>query len=315
MALELAEADGRHRSERALLRHCRRIISLGIAAAREERKKTVTFRTAAESLLAQRSRRRPRTVAEIAGICRRLMREHPTLPQRRLRSMQRADCARLLAGFGTPRQRRKARAILHGLFAHAVRNGWCDTNPVATLPQESVEEAEIHPLTAAELRRLLHTAQHPAHRDCMPALGLMLWAGVRPAEITRLTWADINQAEGIITLHPRQSKTGGCRHITLYPVLQRWLQRCGCHREGPLCPPNWLRRWRALRRRAGLLPWRQDVLRHTYASYHAKRFRHFPMLQAEMGHRSAELLRTRYLNLQGITAATAEAFWNGTLCD
>lgn len=313
LALELAESGGGKRRGNALLRRCRRIIALGNAAAAEERRSSVSFRTAAESLLQQRAQRRPRTRAEIAGICQALMRRVPQLAERRIRSITPADCADLLQRFTTPRQREKGRIILHGLFSHALRQGWCDTNPAASLPKEWLPEQEILPLSAAELRSLLRAAQRPAHRACMPALGLMLWAGVRPAEIRRLTWADINREEKVISIRPYQAKTGGCRHITLFPVLEHWLALSGFLPQGPLCPANWPRRWRALRARAGLLPWRQDVLRHTFASYHAKFHRNFPALQAEMGHRSAELLRTRYLNMQGLTAADARRFWNGEL--
>lgn len=311
LALELAESGGGRRQGNALLRRCRHIITLGNAAAADERRSSVSFRKAAEAHLLQRAQRRPRTRAEIAGFCRALMQRNPQLADRRIRGITPADCAALLQCFTTPRQREKGRIILHGLFSHALRQGWCDTNPAAALPKEWLPEQEIQPLCAAELRSLLRAAQRPAHRACMPALGLMLWAGVRPAEIRRLTWADINREEKVISIRPHQAKTGGCRHITLFPVLERWLALCGFRKEGPLCPTNWPHRWHALRARAGLLPWRQDVLRHTFASYHAKMYRNFPALQAEMGHRSAELLRTRYLNMRGLNAADARRFWNG----
>lgn len=55
--------------------------------------------------------------------------------------------------------------------------------------------------------------------------------------------------------------------------------------------------------------WRPDVLRHTYASFHAKWFRDFPLLQMEMGHRSSALLRARYLNMEGVSRERAALFW------
>lgn len=291
------------------MRRCRHIIQAGNAALEEEKKPTVSFGHAVESLLAWRQQRRPRTKTEITHICQRMMRHLPWLKQRRMRHFTSAESAALLQLFPTPRQRMKARAVLHGLFSHALRQGWCESNPIATLPKEYLQETEIQPLTPTEIKHLLSTALLPPHRICMPAVGLMLWAGIRPAELARLTWDCINREDRIISIRPQQSKTGGCRHVTLFPVLERWLVRSGFRQQGSVCPPNWLRRWNALRRQAGLLPWRQDVLRHTFASYHAKHFRNFPLLQTEMGHRSAELLRTRYLNMRGITAEQARAFW------
>ncbi len=310
LALELAECAGAtHLRGTALMNRCRRIIRLGCEAHLQERRST-TFAKATQSALASRSDRRPRTRAEFSSICRRLLRTTPSLAQRRVRSFTAEDCQRLLEStFESPRQRAKGRLILHAIFAHSLNHGWCSSNPVASLRAPIIHESEIRPLDTHELRRLLHTAMASEHRACMPALGLMLWAGVRPAEIIRLDWSDIDEEERIISLHPRHAKTGGARHITLYPVLASWLRETHTPRRGSLCPPDWARRWKRLRLAAGLVPWRQDVLRHTFASYHIKHWRDFTRLQLEMGHRSAELLRTRYLSMRGITATEAARFW------
>jgi len=42
---------------------------------------------------------------------------------------------------------------------------------------------------------------------------------------------------------------------------------------------------------------------------HLRRYRNLPLLQAEMGHRNSDLLRTRYLDLRGLSAAVARQFW------
>ena len=78
-------------------------------------------------------------------------------------------------------------------------------------------------------------------------------------------------------------------------------------------PPNWQRRWRALRQAAGFTHWVPDVCRHTFASYHAAYFRNLPELQLEMGHRDAGLLRTRYMS--PLLQKNAKKFWKkaGTL--
>ena len=74
-------------------------------------------------------------------------------------------------------------------------------------------------------------------------------------------------------------------------------------------------RWRLLRKKAGwglhnrFGEWSADALRHTYASYHAKWFRDFSLLQLEMGHRSSSLLRERYLNMEGVSRDRARLFW------
>lgn len=310
LALELVELSGARRLRGdGCLNRCRRVMQLGVQQQRAERH-TVSFAYAAEASLQARLGRRPRTVSEIRGICRRLMRQVPTLARRRIAGMDTRECAELLqAVFPTPRQRAKARAILHGVFAHAVRQGWCPGNPVEHVWLPPLCENEIRPLLPQQLRGLLRCAREPEHRPCMPALGVMLWCGVRPAEVERLCWEDIDREEGVLVLRPRHSKTGGCRHVPLRPVAAAWLRESGRQARGRLCPPDWQRRWRRLREAAGLVPWQQDVLRHTFASYHLKAFRNLAELQAEMGHGSPALLQTRYLSMRGITAEGAALFW------
>ena len=65
-------------------------------------------------------------------------------------------------------------------------------------------------------------------------------------------------------------------------------------------PPNWRRHWAALHRETGFVNWQPDVLRHTFATHHLATFRSYAELQLEMGHRSAELLRTRYVAMEGL---------------
>ncbi len=218
----------------------------------------------------------------------------------------------LTAITNTPRQFNKGRSILHSIFACGVRHGWCRSNPVAALPKHHLRETEIVPLAWEAIGQLIATAKRPEHRACMPALGIMLWAGVRPAEVERMQWEDIVWEEGVILLGARHSKTGGARCITLHPVLHSWLVKlCGNKkRTGPICPRGWMRRWRLLREASGVRPWQQDVLRHTYASYHLRYFKNLPQLQIEMGHSSLDLLRTRYLNMRGITKENARRFWS-----
>ncbi len=310
LVLELAESDVRKRSGRALMHYGHRVIRMGVEALHRPTCAGCRFEEAVVSFLAEHADRRPRTRAELAGVCRRLLREYPGLPARLMGDFSPQDCESLLGSvFPTPRQRCKGRTILHALFRHARRRGWCAANPVEALPRPFLPEQELAPLSPEEVQRLLHAARGSAHRPCMPALGLMLWGGIRPAEVERLAWSDIDREEGVIRIAARHCKTGGCRHVTLFPVLSAWLQESGWQQSGSICPRDWVRRWRRLRAAAGLLPWRQDVLRHTFASYHAKMFRDFAALQMEMGHHSAVLLRTRYLSMEGITAAAAQRFW------
>lgn len=81
-------------------------------------------------------------------------------------------------------------------------------------------------------------------------------------------------------------------------------------KEGKICPTNWQRRWRKIRDNSGFRgSWVCDVLRHTYASFHAKRYADLPRLQLNMGHRDLSLLRSRYVNMHDISRADAKRFF------
>ena len=159
---------------------------------------------------------------------------------------------------------------------------------------EGIAQRPLRAMSTKECREL------PEHRDMQLSLHLMLYSGVRPAEVCRLSIRHIRLNEGRVIIPAHSSKTGGGRVIP----LRRKKKLQGI----PLSiPRNWQKRWRALRRAAGFTHWQADVCRHTFASYHAAYFRDLPELQLEMGHRSTDLLRTRYLNLPKI--ANAKAYW------
>ncbi len=311
---ELREHDARGGKD-ALMRALRRVLRAGIISLREQ-EKTVTFSHAAEESLACRATagRRATTLRDLRHFIRRLLRV-PGLAERPLRSMGSAECRRALnlAFAGSAHSFRKGRAIMHSIFAYGMRQQWCSHNPVAAIEQPCIEERVIVPLSLGECRRLVEVAATPAHRDCLPALGLMLFAGVRPGEVARLRWADLCCREGILTIAARHSKTGGARRVELCPHLRRLLRQfCPAPTEGqrPLCPPHWQQRWRLLRRAAGFgAHWVPDVLRHTFASYHALTHRNLPALQLQLGHRDSRLLLTRYLNLAPLRRAEAASFW------
>lgn len=206
----------------------------------------------------------------------------------------------------------KARTILHGLFAFCCRRGWVERNPVDALPKEPVTEREIIPLTLDEIRRLLGTSLLAEHRACAPAVGIMLWCGIRPTEVTRLRWCDVHFDTQTITVDSSQSKTGGTRCVSMPAPLMHWLWRFRTKesREERICPRSWAHRWGALHRASGLNPWRPDVLRHTFASCHAMHFRDLGSLQLEMGHRSVQMLRFRYVSLAHFSRRAAACFWS-----
>jgi len=270
-----------------------------------------------------KSHLRPDSRRDIRCLGRRLLRTRPEFAGRNFSELSRAECEQwLAAAFTTDPQFNKARAMLHGLFNFALRREWCDRNPIKFIERRKVVEKEIIPLKLDDVNRLIAAAKNHDGGSCAAPVALLVYAGIRPREVRRLRWSDIDTDENVITVRSQCSKTGGVRQVEICPALKRFLSGCnptaspddgagGYARAEPLCPRNWEKHWREIRKSSGFCGrWTQDVLRHTYASYHAKRFSDLPRLQLNMGHRDLSLLLSRYVNMRGISRPRAKVFFN-----
>lgn len=305
LALEMSEELGARAEgldKRELICLMRRVIRLGVEElARLEH--TVSFETAVWASVEARAGRRATTRRDLRHYARRLLRVEG-VAARPLRAMSSRECRELLqAAFGgSASSFRKGRSMLHSVFAFGMRQEWCAENPVARVEVPQVQEREIVPLRREEVARLEAAVQLPEHRAMRLSLHLLLYCGLRPQEVARLQTRDVQTERGCVVVPGRCSKTGGGRVVPL--------RRLEALRGGRLrIPLNWEERWRRLRRAAGFAAgqWVPDVCRHTFASYHAARFRDLGALQLEMGHRSTDLLRSRYLNLPQVEEA--KRYW------
>ena len=255
---------------------------------------------------------RPDSIRDIRCIGNRLLRTKPELGKRNFSELSVSECEEWLnAAFHTNPQFNKARTMLHGLFEFALRREWCDKNPIKRIERKKVVEKEIQPLKLTETKRLIKNAQRESPVYAVVA-ALLVYTGIRPREVRRLTWRDIDTEEKTITVRSQCSKTGGVRQVEIPPVLNRVLIAHSSElKEGKICPTDWQRRWRKIRDNSGFRGrWVQDVLRHTYASFHAKNYADLPRLQLNMGHRDLSLLRSRYVNMHGISRIEAKSFFN-----
>lgn len=288
------------------------IFILGVSEYAEEIR-TEAFSVAVEKYLQTKTGLRRSSRQECSGVLRRLIREVPDVAQLPLRLFRPRDCvSMILKVYHTPHTINKARRLLHCFFRYAQLQNWCQENPVERMQQIRLREQRVDILTLPQIQRLLYCLTTADYKNCAAVVGLMLWAGIRPIEVTRLRWSDVNLTERVVSIQPMHSKTGGARHVTLQPVLVQWLRRCPLPADGEslVVPPAWTVKWRRLRDAAGLTPWRSDTLRHTFASYHLRYFRDIYRLQMEMGHSSARLLFSRYLNMRHISHDDAVHFWN-----
>lgn len=314
LALEMLEKspEAPFHSKKEAMRYCREVIRMGSEAYRLSIQ-TVSLKEAIYSLLEQKSDMRERTRSEIRQICMRFAQSSPDFEAVKVRAISAETCQQALENaFATIPSRQKARRILHSLFSHAIKKGWCASNPMVNISLPQHRERPIHALKIDEVLSLLKTAESPEHVLCAPALGIMLWAGIRPHEIERLRVKHIDFEDKVITVPAAHAKTGGARQVTMHPVLTHWLRKTMSYQllDTLIVPSSWTGRWAQLRKAAGFSVWSPDVLRHTFASYHLKFFKDMRALQLEMGHSTPELLRTRYLAMENVTAKAANIYWN-----
>jgi site-specific recombinase XerD len=188
------------------------------------------------------------------------------------------------------------------LFAHAKRRGWVTVNPVDQVERVHVEAKipEIFtPERVAECLAIVR-AKLPSF---LPWVVLAVFAGIRPEELDRLSWANVELERGLVTVDAAASKVRRRRLVNLHPTAVAWL-RLG----GDLPLPVWKRRQmlQVLRDELGLKAWPQDVLRHSAASYMLARDEDAAKVALQLGNSPAVLFQ-HYREL--VSKEAAAAFW------
>jgi integrase len=140
---------------------------------------------------------------------------------------------------------------------------------------------------------------------CRPYLVLSLYAGIRPDELLRLTWSNVDLAAGLVRV---DGKTRRQRIVPLEPIALALL-RAHPLRSGPVSPSYFtIRRWkRGARAILGVSAWPKDILRHTAASFLLARYQDTAKVSFWLGNSPAILMRHYYAP---VSAEDCSAFWN-----
>ena len=192
---------------------------------------------------------------------------------------------------------------LRPAFSYAVRQEYIQFSPFSKMELPRVRRKDaIDILSPAEAARLMEVAPE----DCKAAYAMLLFAGIRPTELTRLTWGNVR--DGYIHITPSIAKTAQVRNIEMEPTLAAWLASTGEHApETPICPRWWKHKNQQTRKAAGIAN-RPDVTRHSYATYYLATHKNADALKANLGHsRGSDVLFMHYR--AAATAATAADYW------
>jgi integrase len=186
-----------------------------------------------------------------------------------------------------PVTRNTYRRRLAALFNFAKRRGYINENPVADVERAKERETEVAILSVGDLTRLLECAGS----DMLPFWTIGAFAGLRPVEIERLTWNEIDFDAGVIEVKASKAKTASRRLVTIQANLRKWLAPYRT-RTGRVCPLNLRKKSDEDRERARLrAEWPQNALRHSFGSYHLAQFNDAAKLALEMGNSPATIFR------------------------
>ncbi len=231
----------------------------------------------------------------------------PSSPLRgSLRNHTRANIIAHLGSICKPAQKRHTLRSLSAFYAWLIARDIIRENPAAsvTLPRQPRPRPAV--LTLDQAQALLDAAAASPYADLLPYIAVSLFAGLRPTEAMRLTTADIG--EEYITLDAAQTKTAHARTVRIRPNLRAILDACALP-AGPIIR-HYPRRFRlhlTELSRSASVPWAQDILRHTFASYAYEFSRDAAATAYEMGHTGTDIFFRHYRGL--VPPGTGERFF------
>ncbi len=179
---------------------------------------------------------------------------------------------------------------------------------LAGVHKRKEKSVPVEIFTSAEMADVL------AHcsAELKPCLGLAAFAGLRMEEILRLDWADVDRRPGFIEIAAHKAKTAARRLVPISNNLAAWLavSSRGPGRLWRHSKPYFFESIRdtvnrinaARKPRAPRFLWKQNALRHSYASYRLAEISDTNRLALEMGN-SAKMIFQHYREL----ATPAEA--------
>lgn len=192
---------------------------------------------------------------------------------------------------------------LKALFSFAKRCECINDNPAENLQKHTTDEKMPAIMAPSDVARLFsHVEKIEPSYACQFAISF--FAGVRPGELEKLNWGDVNTGEKIITVSPSASKVRRARHIYIEKNLLLWLSS---GTSGPLVQSDFARKRRDICKLLGI-KWTPDVARHTFATLHLAKYKDAAHTAHELGHVGG--VDTLYRHYRGLaTVDEAEQFW------
>lgn len=203
------------------------------------------------------------------------------------------------------RYRKTLRTRLSTLFKFAVRRGYRADNPCNQLETITAPPLPIEVLTVNETVKCMGWFKD--HPRAMAWFVLSAFCGLRPMEAQKTRWSEIHFKEGWIRVEAQTTKMRQRRVVYPLPVALAWLRKAKRRKsELPLTTKQRTVELRELRAVLGWDEWKQDVTRHSAASYWLSTSGSAANVATALGN-SESILRRDYMAL--VTKADAEKYW------
>lgn len=191
----------------------------------------------------------------------------------------------------TPSMFNEALRVIRGAFNYGFRMGYISENTALRIDYKKENSLDISVLTAEQTKLLL------IDEKIGIAAAFLIFAGIRTAELSRLTWKNVDITEhNVITIDKFSSKTASHRLVEICDTLKKWIELVPIEkRTGPLMPLNWITLWTKARKNAGIDKLgTRNICRHSYASYFLALTNDMDRLRVNMGHLNSSMTLKHY---------------------
>lgn len=210
--------------------------------------------------------------------------------------------------------RRNDRATLHAFGNYLVARGYMERNPISGMAAPVPHWKPPSIITPEDAERLLRAAAEdvPSNGKHTLWFAVCLFAGLRPqADITGLVIGEniiLHEDSALQEVRVFREKRRGAsqRTVPIEPNLCKWLLWAK-EREMSIVRPHGVC-FRRIRMAAGIKTWKEDTMRHSYATYQLGKGANEANLSTWMGN-SVSTLRQKYLNLAKHRKEDAQRYW------